>query len=46
MLQIFLDFVLDAFSRSVNYNVFAFVVIPVGVICLFAFVIRMFRRVY
>lgn len=46
MLQKFLDFALAAFGKSVSYDVFAFVVIPVGVLCLFALVIRMFRRVY
>lgn len=46
MLSDFLAFSLSALEKSVNYNTFAFIVIPVGVICLFALIIRLIRRVY
>ena len=46
MLSYFLNFSLSAFVASVDYNVFSFIVIPVAVICLFAFIIRLVRRVY
>lgn len=46
MLLNFLNFSLSAFAASVSYSVFSFIVVPVGVICLFAIIIRMLRRVY